>query len=1126
MGAESVVPARRVLSRAISTNRRLGHENLGFLSESHGFMPLRPPLLALPAGMRVWDEVAAQLPELCRGLRIRPTLARLPVLDAAEVRLPDEALLRASVVLSYFAHAYHYVGPGDPGPTPETIVRPWRQVTRRLGRCRPHMSYLDMSTYNWRFRDPACQDSPRVENLELLVAVWGNEAERLFIANTIETLDRTTPLLGAIVRAQEAAVAADDTRLVEELLLMIDCLRQVTDETLPKIASNALSQYAVEPVVWSKTVARLSVPISPGVPGPAGAATPSLQALDAFFERQRYATQVGAESTLTRAWFPPHWRDFHEAVGQVSVAAYLRRRNDPELTRLFRDALHAYAGEYGFLGRHRLKAYGYVEASFKTGRPSTAAFAGSFRDRSWQQVDHELESARRERYRHFAPHDDCRRARVTAVRSVCERGDVVGVALDVEGGQLRYRPGDRCAVLPESGGPLVDKTLRALRADGDEPVTVNAAWRRALGYRVGYEDRDYLSLRDLLRFGRIRPVRPTVSRLLVDLTGSAALARVVERRTEQEWELWDILNLLASEGHEVDGWWRNPANHPTLCRLVPPEGFRQYSISSAPDPAVEALVGGTRLELTVGVLEHRAATAETSRQASRPGTASGFLASGPEDVVTIRIVPSPHFRLPPDPDRPIVMFAGGTGIAPFLGFLRERAQRPGAGTNWLFLATRTPLDLYHGSELEECGRRGQVELRVVYTRTDGAKTDGVCATPGSRWGIAEEILRAGTAKRLWQLIRSPADGGLGGHFYICGRAGFAQSVTDALTTVVERHLSGVGTEPERRDLARRTLDQLAVDRRCVRDLFTAYSGPTNFEASYDISEVVVHNDEDSGYWVVIDGAVYDVTVFVRAHPGGFAVLRAYAGMDATTAYRTVRHDVHPEVQSLLALWRIGTVRLGAPGQQVPAVHLAWVECLFRIVELQNALGNDHSVQTGAVTHDETSARLSDSPAKVLMSLETHQRFLTDHLPWLVDCVLQDVWPSTAVALGGTSEPWRHDVGAAMAGPNVRAAVSDCVRLTRRLTEATEQEPPRGERLFTEMRERGAALRQQDESLVSDLKSVVRDVVMQFERQLPSPGHIAAEPDLRAAVERAVRRIVGLLHQYYDQVTACGDRDHD
>ncbi|MBX3060471.1 MAG: hypothetical protein KF770_28775, partial [Anaerolineae bacterium] len=66
-----MIPSRRVLVEAEAENKRLGHENLGFLSASHGFMPTSQPLLSLPPTFRLWDEMAAQLPEMFRRLTLR-----------------------------------------------------------------------------------------------------------------------------------------------------------------------------------------------------------------------------------------------------------------------------------------------------------------------------------------------------------------------------------------------------------------------------------------------------------------------------------------------------------------------------------------------------------------------------------------------------------------------------------------------------------------------------------------------------------------------------------------------------------------------------------------------------------------------------------------------------------------------------------------------------------------------------------------------------------------------------------------------------------------------------------------------------------------------------------------------
>ncbi|RFU24447.1 hypothetical protein B7463_g11895, partial [Scytalidium lignicola] len=58
---------------------------------------------------------------------------------------------------------------------------------------------------------------------------------------------------------------------------------------------------------------------------------------------------------------------------------------------------------------------------------------------------------------------------------------------------------------------------------------------------------------------------------------------------------------------------------------------------------------------------------------------------------------------------------------------------------------------------------------------------------------------------------------------------------------------------------------------------------------YTVNDVAAHKDRDN-LWVIIHGKVYDVTKYVRDHPGGQDVLLEVAGTDATAAYEDAGHS--------------------------------------------------------------------------------------------------------------------------------------------------------------------------------------------------------------------------------------------
>lgn len=73
---------------------------------------------------------------------------------------------------------------------------------------------------------------------------------------------------------------------------------------------------------------------------------------------------------------------------------------------------------------------------------------------------------------------------------------------------------------------------------------------------------------------------------------------------------------------------------------------------------------------------------------------------------------------------------------------------------------------------------------------------------------------------------------------------------------------------------------------------------------FSMEEVAQHCTEKSA-WLVIDGSVYDVTNFIKVHPGGMRILEG-CGKDATKLFRTM-HSKYAVAK--LPRFLIGTIEL-------------------------------------------------------------------------------------------------------------------------------------------------------------------------------------------------------------------------
>ncbi|MFC7245647.1 FHA domain-containing protein [Catellatospora aurea] len=1098
------VAARRVVQAAEAHNRQVGHELDGFLSLAHGFLPAQPPLLAFPDSHRAWDEMIDRLPDLFRRLTLRRAFDAMPVLDARPEALPDRYLLRASTLLGVFAHAYQYMAIDPPAALPDSLLRPWTTVSRRLGKQTPAVSYIDLFFYNWRLRDPS---GPRaLDNMDLLVPTWNNAAERVFYLVTTEFAMGLTPVLGAMLDAQEAVVADDPAALESALLVILDQLQHVTQAIYPQIDPNPRGRHPLDQVLWAKTVGTAGVPIFDGAPSPSGTAQPQIHALDAFLERWDYGSLVGQQSTYLAGYFPRHWQELVAALREVSVRQYVEDTRSSALRGVYNAMLDAYVGDRGWMGLHRIKAYGFLEVAFKVGRQVTtgARFTGLFKDRTWDKVDGELAVVREERRPPVgAPvvFGTARRGRVVTGES---GGWTCYLDLDVTGQGVHHLPGDRVGVLAEHDDDLVRRTVAALQATGDELVPLTPRWRTAVARREGYGDVDVLPLRTLLRFAQLRPINREVAKRLARLTAVGAWQRVVDARMEDQWELWDVLNLLYAGGYDVTRLWKADAgDSDAFCAVVAPEPFRLYSIASAPPPGQPA----TTLKLVVAGLDYTSARTPWSYPRKRQGAASHFLRRASLDGrqrLSLQIVATPRFRLPADPAVPVVMFAAGSGIAPFLGFV---AARTGPGENRLYLGIRTPDEFVEHTELDTAAAAGRLNLSVAFSRADAAiRFDGQRHVVGAgQRRRVDDVIRA-EADALWDLLRPVEDGGRGASVYVCGSSRFSVAVLQALTAIVP----GDGREFLRR---------LVAEGRLAQDVFTTYLGHAQQTPRVEVSDLAQHDTPDKGYWMAVGGAVIDVSEFIHLHIGGPHIVRNYVGMDATAAYRKVLHHANAEIDSQLSMYQIGHLRRLQFGARWGAVltedglrslpleelFRGWVRFLYMLVAMRNALTADYGFTASVTTLGEDPRDLTAFKAQYV--IEGHRRFLVSYLDGILHDDLRTLWQHT-VGFCDPQQDVRHldtELAALAARPDVT--------LVRTSVTAVKQLLLTGDdhcRVTALCRMYEHA----DVQLLSDLKSAVLRAIRAFEIH-------EADVVEQAGTELldAVRGVLAAVSAYYERLAA-------
>ncbi|MCF8588311.1 bifunctional nitrate reductase/sulfite reductase flavoprotein subunit alpha [Gordonia liuliyuniae] len=344
-------------------------------------------------------------------------------------------------------------------------------------------------------------------------------------------------------------------------------------------------------------------------------------------------------------------------------------------------------------------------------------------------------------------------------------------AFELPPGTLTYEAGDALGVIATNSPALVEEWLAVTGLDGDLPVD-------AAG--------DTMSLRAALteHFEIARITRDLVS-FVADHHDDPQLRSLLDHRAAFDDWVWgrQSVDVLAEYpvAAEVSDWL-------TVLRPLQP---RLYSISSSPAHTPD------RVEVTVSAVRFDGA-ASTEGRARRGGVCSTYLADA-EDTTEVKVFvqPNKHFAPPHDPGAPMIMVGPGTGVAPFRGFLRERAAAGAPGDNWLFFGEQhRATDFLYEDELTELRDTGVLtRLDVAFSRDQADKV------------YVQDLMREHAAE-IWAWLSR------GAHVYVCGDASrMARDVDDVLHQIVAQ---------EGR-LAPRSADAyvaaLAAEHRYVRDVY-------------------------------------------------------------------------------------------------------------------------------------------------------------------------------------------------------------------------------------------------------------------------------------------------------------------
>ncbi|CNB90150.1 sulfite reductase subunit alpha [Yersinia frederiksenii] len=345
--------------------------------------------------------------------------------------------------------------------------------------------------------------------------------------------------------------------------------------------------------------------------------------------------------------------------------------------------------------------------------------------------------------------------------------DVRHIEIDLGDSGLRYQPGDALGVWFDNSPALVDELLALLWLKGDELVSIdgqNMPLSQALRSHLELTQNTTVIVDKYAALSRDE-------KLIALLADKPALQQYAKNTP--------IVDMVRQAPSDL--------NADQLVALLRPLTPRLYSIASSQTETEN------EVHITVGVVRY------DIEGRPRTGGASGYLADRLEVDGDIRIFieHNDNFRLPANPETPVIMIGPGTGIAPFRAFMQQREAEGATGKNWLLFGNpHFTEDFLYQVEWQRYVKDGLLtRIDLAWSRDQADKI------------YVQDKLREQGAE-LWNWIQQ------GAHIYVCGDANrMAKDVEQVLLDVVALHGA---MDAEQAD---EYLSELRLARRYQRDVY-------------------------------------------------------------------------------------------------------------------------------------------------------------------------------------------------------------------------------------------------------------------------------------------------------------------